>query len=73
MTGVNAEKSPNPVTQKLLRYMKLVYADKWESEEAITLRKELERKFKGDEPRLTEADLYIENRKWEMEDEKTTF
>ncbi len=71
--GVNAEKSPNPVTQKLLRYMKLVYADKWESEEAITLRKELERKFKGDEPRLTEADLYIENRKWEMEDEKTTF
>ena len=71
--GVNAEKSPNPVTQSLLQYMKLVYADKWDSEEAIALRKELEGKFKGDEPRLMEADLYIENRKWEMEDEKTTF
>lgn len=70
--GVSAEKSPNPVTQMLLQYMKLVYADKWDSEEAIALRKELEEKFKGDEPRLMEADLYIENRKWEMEDEKNT-
>lgn len=57
-------------TQLLLSYEKLVYADQWESTDAKEKRAKLDDIFAGEEPKLTELDLYIENRKWEIEIEK---
>lgn len=57
-------------TIKLEKYMKLVYDDMWEQEEAQALRAELDAVFEDEEPRLTEADMYIENRQWELEVEE---
>lgn len=50
---------------KLERYAQLVYAEKWNSSEAITLRDELNKHYGSAEPRLKELDLHIENSKWE--------
>lgn len=50
---------------KLDRYAELVYAEKWDSNEAITLRDELYKHYGSAEPRLKELDLHIENSKWE--------
>ncbi len=58
----------DPNTQLLNKYLDLVYADKWM--EAGDMRSELNAIFQGNEPTLTEADLYIENRQWEMDIEK---
>ncbi|MBD3795933.1 MAG: AAA family ATPase [Epsilonproteobacteria bacterium] len=60
----------NSVTIKLDSYLDLVYKDQWEDEEALQYRRELDAIFNGEEPALMEADLYIENRKWEMEIEE---
>jgi len=60
----------NSITIKLNKYLDLVYSEQWENDEALKLRKELDNIFGGEEPVLTEADLYIENRKWEMEIEE---
>jgi predicted ATP-binding protein involved in virulence len=68
--GVELRAQNNSITIKLNRYLDLVYDDQWECNEALVLRKELENLFSGEEPALTEADLYIENRKWEMESEE---
>jgi predicted ATP-binding protein involved in virulence len=56
----------NEVTQNLQQYKELVYADKWDSPEAHDLRKKLDAQFQGQDPALTDLDLYIENRKWEL-------
>jgi len=66
--GVELRAPQNSVTIKLNEYLDLVYNDKWD--EALALREELDNIFGGEEPVLTEADLYIENRKWEMEIEE---
>jgi len=66
--GVELRAPQNSVTIKLNKYLDLVYNDKWD--EALALREELDNIFGGEEPVLTEADLYIENRKWEMEIEE---
>lgn len=55
--------------RKLDRYLKLVDQKKWDSLEAMQLRKELDIWSQGQEPSLFDADLQIENMKWEMEDE----
>ena len=60
----------NSITIKLNKYLDLVYSEQWENDEALKLREELDNIFGGEEPVLTEADLYIENRKWEMEIEE---
>lgn len=52
-------------TRELERYLALVYADQWDSAPAKALRMTLDERYRGEEPALTEADLYIENRKWE--------
>ncbi|MBU1239544.1 AAA family ATPase [Myxococcota bacterium] len=52
--------------QNLARYAELVHADKWDSDEAIDLRKRLDAIFKDDEPELQRLDLYIDNRRWEQ-------
>lgn len=58
------------ITKKLEAYSRSVYADKWENQEVLELRKELDEVFGDEEPLLTELDLYIENRKWELSFEK---
>jgi len=66
--GVDLRPQENSITIKLNKYLDFVYDDKWE--EVLSLREELDSFFKGEEPALLEADLYIENRKWEMEIEE---
>ncbi len=51
-------------------YLDLVYADKWDAPEAVEKRKALDEIYGDEEPALTEADLHIENRKWETDFEK---
>ncbi len=58
----------DPNTQLLNEYLDLVYADKWD--EAKEKRAKLDAIYQGNEPALTEADLYIENRQWELEVEE---
>ncbi|HKM38603.1 MAG TPA: AAA family ATPase [Thiopseudomonas sp.] len=53
-------------TKNLEEYAQLVYADKWNTESALKLRKKLDEIFGNEEPKLTELDLYIENREWEL-------
>lgn len=50
----------------LKEYQKMVYEDKWATEDAILLRKKLDVVFQGNEPELTNLDLYIDNRQWEL-------
>ena len=68
--GVEVRPQNDKNTQLLNRYLELVYADKWLSEEAKAKRQELDNIYADEEPALTEADLYIENREWEKEIEK---
>jgi len=68
--GVELRPKDNSITIKLNRYLDLVYDDKWDDKDALKLREALDSLFNGEEPALTEADLYIENRKWEMEIEE---
>jgi len=58
-------RSDNEIKEKLERYLYLVNENQYTSEEAIMLRKELEKNFKGNEPSLEEAKLIIENKEWE--------
>lgn len=53
-------------TQKLEEYAQLVYDDQWHSTRAVELRTVLDEVFAHEEPKLTELDLYIENRQWEL-------
>lgn len=64
--GLKSVRPPdNPATQELLAYLALVDQDKWNSPEALALRQKLDARYRGNEPALLEADLLIENRKWE--------
>lgn len=56
------QKDPN--TQLLNSYLDLVYKDKWMNKETKDMRLKLDALYEGNEPALTEADLYIENRQW---------
>jgi predicted ATP-binding protein involved in virulence len=68
--GVDSRPQADENTQLLQAYEKLVYADQWDTEEAKQKRRQLDEIFAGEEPKLTELDLYIENRTWELEIEK---
>ena len=63
------EVEPRPnhleIVRNLNNYAGLVYADKWDAQEAGKLRERLEEHFGNDELTLMELDLYIENKKWE--------
>ena len=50
----------------LAEYLDLVYADNWDAPEALSMRQALDAHFGNEEPALTEADLYIENKLWEQ-------
>ncbi|ELP3489915.1 AAA family ATPase [Pseudomonas aeruginosa] len=56
----------NPATQELKEYLALVDRDQWNSPRALELRKRLDERYQGQEPALLDADLQIENRKWEL-------
>ncbi|MEE1230469.1 MAG: hypothetical protein UHM56_05115, partial [Phascolarctobacterium sp.] len=53
-----------PIVQSLKRYLELVSEDKWDSEEALTLRKQLDAWSNGNEPALLRADMDIRMRKF---------
>ncbi len=67
-TEIRPQKDPN--TQLLNKYLDLVYADKWMETETKGMRSKLDAIYQGNEPALTEADLYIENRQWELDIEE---
>lgn len=65
--GLQSVRPPeNPATQELITYLALVDQNKWNSPVALALRKKLDDRYQGNEPALLEADLIIENRKWEQ-------
>jgi predicted ATP-binding protein involved in virulence len=63
--GVDSRPQNHPNVQLLNAYLDLVYKDKWH--EAKEKRVELDKIYQGNEPALTAADLYIENRQWELD------
>jgi predicted ATP-binding protein involved in virulence len=64
--GLKEVRPPNKATQDLKEYIALVEDDQWASPRALELRKLLDDRYQGNEPGLLEADLLIENRKWEL-------
>lgn len=60
---------PSLATDQLKKYAELVYADKWDSEEAKELRAILDARYGNEEPELIDLDIYISNRKWDQEEE----
>lgn len=59
---------PCKATDELNEYSRLVYADNWNSEKALALREILDSRYGKQEPKLLELDLYIDNRKWELDE-----
>lgn len=68
--GVDPRPEFDKITKLLKKYENLVYADKWGEKEANQIRQKLDCAFEGEEPKLTELDLHIENRKWELDCEE---
>ncbi|MCY2965789.1 MAG: AAA family ATPase, partial [Planctomycetota bacterium] len=64
--GVPARPAEMTATQSLEKYLRLVDEHQWNTPEAMRLRRELDAWSQGQEPRLAEADLQIENLKWEV-------
>ena len=65
--GTEAFPENNPQRIKLNKYLDLVYAGNWETNEALQLRDELNNIYQGEEPLLGQVDLFIENEKWERD------
>ena len=61
---------PSKARDELEKYRKLVYEDKWDTNEALELRNILNERYGGQEPELIDFDMYIENRKWERNEEE---
>jgi predicted ATP-binding protein involved in virulence len=55
----------NPQRIKLQTYLSLVYDGKWNEAPTLALRDELNNIYQGEEPLLDQADLFIENEKFE--------
>jgi len=66
--GVDPRPPDNNATRELNKYLELVDNDQWNTPEALELREKLDERYQNEEPALQEADLHIENRKWEMEE-----
>lgn len=62
--GTNNRPPQDENTILLNQYLALVYADQFD--ESAALRTQLDAIFGEEEPALTAADLYIENRQWEL-------
>lgn len=69
--GLQSVRPPrNVATLELLEYLDFVDRDQWDCPEALALRARLDARYQGNEPALLEADLRIENRKWELGQEE---
>ena len=68
--GTELRPPENENTKLLNAYMDAVFADKWAEPEVLSMRQRLDEIFSDEEPELTRADLYIENRQWELADEE---
>jgi predicted ATP-binding protein involved in virulence len=71
--GAKSRPKNNAWTNNLKDYRDYVYSDKWVngwSDEMLRLKSELHHHFGGEDPELTELDLYLENREWELNLEK---
>jgi len=64
--GVDVRPPDNEATKELKEYLALVDAEQWDSPRAKELRQKLDARYQGEEPALLDADLQIENRKWEL-------
>jgi len=53
------------MARMLDKYLRMIDLRKWETPEALALRARLDKWSQGQEPRLLDADLQIENIKWE--------
>lgn len=65
--GVEVRPPADSATKELDEYLALVQADQWMSQRAVELRTLLDQRYQGEEPALLDADLHIENRKWETD------
>ncbi|MBQ9698966.1 MAG: AAA family ATPase [Acidaminococcaceae bacterium] len=61
---VESRPSALPIVKTLQRYLQLVNEDKWDSEEALALRKQLDQWSQGREPALLRADMDIRVRNY---------
>jgi len=67
---------PSDENTKLLNtYLDLIYDDQWVNNKVVlsemrNIRQQLDEIYVDEEPALTEADLYIENKEWELSLEK---
>ncbi len=71
--GTKSRPKNNAWTNNLKNYRDYVYNDKWVngwSDEMLRLKSELHKHFGSEDPELTELDLYLENREWELSLEK---
>lgn len=71
--GAKSRPTNNAWTNNLKNYRDYVYNDKWVngwSNEMLRLKSELHQHFGSEDPELTELDLYLENREWELSLEK---
>ena len=57
--GVELRAQNLEIVQKLNRYLELIDDDKWDTEEALTLRQALDEWSRGNEPELVKADIDI--------------
>lgn len=57
--GVELRAQHLEIVQKLNRYLELIDNDKWDTEEALTLRQALDEWSRGNEPELVKADIDI--------------
>lgn len=60
---------PSKARDDLEEYRNLVYADKWDTDRALQLRRILDERYGGQEPELVELDIHIDNRRWEKNEE----
>ncbi|EHZ2540206.1 AAA family ATPase [Vibrio parahaemolyticus] len=67
---VDVRPPDDEITQNLKRYRELVYDDKYDTVDALELKKQLSRHFGSAYEDLVQLDLYIDNRKWEKEYEE---
>ena len=61
---VNPRPQSLPIVQDLKHYLELVSEDRWDSEEALNLRKRLDKWSRGREPALIRADMDIRMRQF---------
>lgn len=64
--GADIRPPENKATRELQEYLELVDTEQWQTPRALELRQLLDARYQGEEPALLEADLHIENRKWEL-------